>query len=122
MRNPEYALSDHHTAKFDARFINTPLIATREKLDLDDKLLEIIGAKIARRTKVLPIRRISPTAVAALVTNPLDYQMREPFAASTDMQVEESFVAPASLINSLLNEFSLKNPRSRRPTAPRFIS
>ena len=31
MRNPEYALSDHDTAKFVARFTNTPLIATRAR-------------------------------------------------------------------------------------------
>ncbi|MGB0370043.1 MAG: ATPase, T2SS/T4P/T4SS family [Opitutales bacterium] len=116
MMNPEYALSDQDTAKFVARFTDTPLLATRDEVDIDDKLMEVTGAEVVRRTKILPFKRISPTAVEVLMPNPLDYQMRESFTATTEMHIEEVYVAPASLIDQLLNEFFPEKPEEQSHT------
>jgi type IV pilus assembly protein PilB len=103
MMDAKFELSDRDTAKFISKFTGNDLIESMDQLnDIDEKLLEVVGDSVVRREGIFPIKRLSPTACSALMANPLDYPRRESFATATEMQVEEVFVAPASLIEELI--------------------
>ncbi len=106
MMDAKFELSDKDTAKFISKFTGNELIDNKERLnDIDEKLLEVVGDAVVRREGIFPIKRLSPTACSALMANPLDYPRRESFATATEMQVEEVFVAPASLIEELIKTY-----------------
>ena len=63
------------------------------------------GDAIIRREGIFPYKRITPTSVAVLMPNPLDYQRRESFFIATDLQVDEIAVAPASLVETLMKKY-----------------
>ncbi|KAF0094668.1 MAG: phytochrome sensor protein [Puniceicoccaceae bacterium 5H] len=106
MLDPNFQIDDHETAKFVSRFTDNPLITREDQLTIDEKLIEVVGEAIVRRTHILPYKRLSPSSVAVLMTNPLDYPSRESFHTSTDLFVEEVAVAPMSLIDDLLRRFT----------------
>ncbi|MDP0500659.1 MAG: ATPase, T2SS/T4P/T4SS family [Verrucomicrobiota bacterium JB022] len=106
MLDPNFQIDDRETAKFVARFTDSPLITSEAQIAIDEKLIEVTGEAIVRRTHILPYKRLSPSSVAALMTNPLDYPSRESFHTSTDLFIEEVAVAPASLIDELLRKYT----------------
>ena len=93
------------TAKYVARFTNNDLILTEEEIGVDEKLVEVVGDAIIRREGIFTYKRITPTSVAVLMPNPLDYQRRESFFVATDLQVDEIAVAPASLVETLMKKY-----------------
>ncbi len=105
MLDPSFRITDTETAKFVARFTDNELITSDEVLQIDEKLIEVVGDAVIRRTSILPYKRLGPKSVAVLMTNPLDYPSRESFQNITELHVEEVAVAPASLIESMLKKF-----------------
>jgi type II secretory ATPase GspE/PulE/Tfp pilus assembly ATPase PilB-like protein len=104
MLDPSFRLSDLDTAKFVARFTDNDLVTSEEGLQIDEKVIEVVGDAIIRRTSILPYKRLGPKSVAVLMTNPLDYPSRESFQNATELQVDEVAVAPASLIDAMLRK------------------
>jgi type II secretory ATPase GspE/PulE/Tfp pilus assembly ATPase PilB-like protein len=105
MLDPKFQLSADDTAKFVARLTDLPLVTKIEDLGIDEKLVEVVGDAIIRREGVFPHQRLSPGAVAVLMTNPLDYAKREAFTQSTELAIEEVRVVPASLFDALLRKY-----------------
>ena len=105
MLDPKFEIDDTETAKFIAKFTNCSIITAEEEIQIDEKLLEVVGDAVIKREGVLPYKRLSPTSVAALMTNPLDYPRRESFATATELFIEEVSVAPASFFDSLLKKY-----------------
>ena len=105
MLDPEFKIEDTETAKFVARFTDSDLITSEEQIEIDDKLLEVVGDSVIRREGIFPYKRLTPSSVAAMMTNPLDYPRRESFAVATELAVEEVAVAPASFIDKLLKQY-----------------
>lgn len=112
MLDPKFIIDDTETAKFVARFTGCDLITDEKALTLDEKLIEVVGDAVIRREGIFPYRRISPTSVAALMTNPLDYQRRESFQNATELFLEEVHVCPASLFDRLLKAYFKETPKS----------
>ena len=106
--DPHFQLSPDDTARFIARFTDTKLIMSIDQVDVDDRLVEAVGEAIIRREGIFPFKRLTPTSISALMTNPLDYAKREGFHRATDMQVDEVFVVSAPLLDELLKR-SFKN-------------
>lgn len=115
MLDSKFQIDDLVTAKYVARFTENPLITKEEELNLDEKLIEVVGDAVIRREGIFPYKRLTPTSVAALMTNPLDYPRRESFHTATELFVEEVAVAPASLIDSLLKKYFKDEPASMGP-------
>ena len=105
MQDANFRISDVETAKFVARFTDSPLITTSEHMAIDEKLIEVVGDAVIKRTGILPYKRLGPTTVAALMTNPLDFTSRESFQTVTELIVDEVAVAPVSLIDKLVKQF-----------------
>jgi type II secretory ATPase GspE/PulE/Tfp pilus assembly ATPase PilB-like protein len=102
MLDPNFKIDDRETAKFIARFTGNELVTDASQLQIDEKLIEVVGDAIIRREGIFPTRRMGPNTVSVLMTNPLDFPKRESFQMATELLVEEIKVAPASLIDSLV--------------------
>jgi type IV pilus assembly protein PilB len=105
MLDPKFQLSGDDTAKFVAKLTDLPLVSKPDEIEIDEKLVEVTGDAIIRREGVFPYKRLGPNAVAALMTNPLDYAKREAFTQATELALEEVSVAPASLLETLLKKY-----------------
>lgn len=105
MLDPSFVVNPNDTAKFVARFTDNELITSDENLQIDEKLIEVVGDAIIRRTGILPYKRLGPKNVAVLMSNPLDYPSRESFQTSTELIVDEVGVAPATLIDGMLRKY-----------------
>ena len=57
MLDPKFQLSAEDTAKFVAKFTDLPLVTKIEDLEIDEKLVEIIGDAIIRREGVFPVKK-----------------------------------------------------------------
>jgi len=105
MLDPKYQLSADDTAKFVSRLTELPLVTKIEDLQIDDKLVEIIGDAIIRREGIFPYRKVSASSVAVVMANPLDYGKRESFQQATELAIEDVSVGSATFIESLLKKF-----------------
>lgn len=105
MLDPKFQLSADDTAKFVAKFTDLPLVTSLDELEYDDKLVESVGSAIIRREGIFPHKRLTPSSVAAVMINPLDYAKREAFSQATDLGLEEVRVVSASLFEALLRRF-----------------
>ena len=93
MLDPKHQLSADDTAKFIARLTNHPLVTKIDEIPIDEKLVEAIGDAIIRREGIFPTKRISPSSIAVLMANPLDYAKREAFQQATELVSEAILVA-----------------------------
>ncbi|GAB5559600.1 MAG: hypothetical protein SynsKO_12470 [Synoicihabitans sp.] len=105
MMDPKFELSADDTAKFIARLTDTPLITSEEEIEIDEKLVEVVGDAVIRREGIFPHKQISPSTVAVLMSNPLDYAKRDSFQMATELTIEETRVASATFIESLVKKF-----------------
>ncbi len=105
MMDPKFQLSSEDTAKFVAKLTDLPLVTKPEEIEIDEKLVEVVGDALIRREGVFPHKRISPNTVAVLMANPLDYAKREAFQQASELVIEEVRVAPATLIEALVKKF-----------------
>jgi type II secretory ATPase GspE/PulE/Tfp pilus assembly ATPase PilB-like protein len=105
MLDPKFQLSADDTAKFIARLTDTPLITLESEIEIDEKLVEVIGEAVIRREGIFPHKQLSPNSVAVLMSNPLDYAKRESFQIATELTIEETRVASATFIDSLVKKF-----------------
>ena len=119
--DPKFQISDLDTARFISKYTGNPLVTGEEEIQIDDKLVEVVGDAIIRREGIFPTRRITPTAIAALMTNPLDFQKREAFSRATELSLDEVSVAPASYIDKLLKRF-FKEEKATVPLASEGIA
>jgi type IV pilus assembly protein PilB len=105
MMDPKFQLSAEDTAKFIAKLTDLPLVTKVEEIEIDEKLVEVVGDALIRREGVFPHKRLSPSSVAVLMANPLDYAKREGFQQASELVIEEVSVAPATLIEALVKKF-----------------
>ena len=68
MLDPKFQLSAEDTAKFVAKLTDLPLISSADEIEVDEKLVHVLGDAIIRRDGIFPYKRISSTAIAALMT------------------------------------------------------
>jgi type II secretory ATPase GspE/PulE/Tfp pilus assembly ATPase PilB-like protein len=116
MLDPKFQLSAEDTAKFVAKLTELPLVTKMEELEIDEKLLAVLGDAVIRREGIFPYKRLSPTAVAVVMTNPLDYAKRESFSQATELIVDEVSVVSASLFDALLKKH-FKESKAAQTTA-----
>jgi type IV pilus assembly protein PilB len=105
MVDPKFVPNAEDTARFIAKLTDLPLVTKIEEIEVDDKLIEVVGDAIIRREGVFPHKRLSPSSVAVLMTNPLDYAKRESFTQGTEMSIEEVSVISATLFETLIKKF-----------------
>ena len=105
MVDPKFQPNAEDTARFVAKLTDLPLVTKVEEIEIDDKLVEVTGDAIIRREGIFPHKRISPSSVAVLMTNPLDYAKREAFSQATEMAIEEVSVVSATLFETLLKKY-----------------
>ncbi len=103
--DPNYEMPDDRVAVYISKFTEAPLVTDEESLDIDEKLIEVVGDAIVRRTGILPIKQLTPSSISALMINPYDYGAREEFQTNTEMTVDDVSVAPASLIDRVLRKY-----------------
>ncbi|WP_269537324.1 ATPase, T2SS/T4P/T4SS family [Cerasicoccus fimbriatus] len=103
--DPKYEMPDEKLAMYIAKFTDSHLVLDKAELEIDEKLLEVVGEDIIKKTGVVPTKKLTPTSVAAVMVNPYDYNSREEFERVSELHLEEVMVAPESLINSLLGEY-----------------
>ncbi len=111
--DPKFELSADDTAKFIARLTDTPLITSEEEIEIDEKLVEVVGDAVIRRKGVFPHKQISPNTIAVLMSNPLDYAKRDSFQMATELTIKETRVASASFIEGLVKNSSNRKPKPR---------
>lgn len=105
MMDPKFELSADDTAKFIARLTDTPLITAEEEIEIDEKLVEVVGDAVIRREGIFPHKQLTPNTVAVLMSNPLDYAKRDSFQMTTELTIEETRVASATFIEGLVKKY-----------------
>jgi type IV pilus assembly protein PilB len=105
MVDPKFVPNPDDTARFVAKLTDLPLVTKLEEIEIDDKLIEVIGDAIIRREGVFPHKRMSPNSVAVLMINPLDYAKREAFSQGTEQSIEEVRVVSATFFETLVKKF-----------------
>ena len=105
MLDPKFQLNADDTARFVAKLTELPLVTRAEEVEIDEKLVEVLGDAIIRREGIFPCKRLSPTSIAALMTNPLDYAKREAFSQAVDLSIDEVSVVSATLFEALLKKY-----------------
>lgn len=105
MMDPKFELSADDTAKFIARLTDTPLITSEAEIEIDEKLVEVVGDAVIRREGIFPHKQITPNSVAVLMSNPLDYAKRDSFQLTTELNIEETRVASATFIEELVKKY-----------------
>jgi len=114
MLDPKFQLNAEDTAKFIAKLTDLPLVTKPEEIEIDEKLIEVTGDAIIRREGIFPHKRVSPSSVAVLMTNPLDYAKRESFSQATEMAIEDVSVVSATLFETLLKKY-FKDSKTAAP-------
>jgi type IV pilus assembly protein PilB len=112
MMDPKFELSADDTAKFIARFTDTPLITSEEEIEIDEKLVEVVGDAVIRREGIFPHKQLTPNTVAVLMSNPLDYAKRDSFQMATELNIEETRVASATFIEKLVKQYFKSEPEA----------
>ena len=102
MVDPKFTPGAEYTARFISRLTELPLVSRAEEVEIDEKLIEVTGDAIIRREGVFPFKRLGPSSVAVLMTNPLDFARREAFSQATESSIEEVRVVSATLFDALL--------------------
>jgi len=105
MMDPKFALSADDTAKFIARLTDTPLITSEDEIEIDEKLVAVVGDAVIRREGIFPYKQLSPNTVAVLMSNPLDYAKRDSFQMTTELTIDETRVASATFIEGLVKKY-----------------
>ncbi len=114
MVDPKFVPNAEDTARFVSKLTELPLVTSLDQIQVDDKLIEVVGDAVIRREGIFPHQRVSPNSVAVLMTNPLDYAKREAFSQATDLAIEDVSVVSASFYESLLKKFF----KDAKPGAP----
>ncbi len=116
MVDPKFVPNAEDTARFVSKLTELPLVSKVEEIEVDDKLIEVVGDAVIRREGIFPHKRLSPNSVAVLMTNPLDYGKRESFSQATELGIEEVSVVSATFFETLLKKF-FKETKSALPGA-----
>ncbi len=105
MVDPKFVPNAEDTARFVAKLTDLPLVTKVEEIEIDEKLIEVVGDAIIRREGIFPHKRVSPSSVAVLMMNPLDYAKRESFSQATESSIEDVSVVSATLFDALLKKY-----------------
>lgn len=117
MVDPKYVPSAEDTARFVSKLTDLPLVTRIEDIEIDDKLIEVVGDAVIRREGVFPHKRITPNSVSVLMTNPLDYGKREGFSQATELAIEEVSVVSATFFETLLKKYFKESKAAAAPGA-----
>lgn len=116
MVDPKFVPNAEDTARFVSKLTELPLVTKPGKIEIDEKVIEVVGDAVIRREGIFPHKRASPSSVAVLMTNPLDYAKRESFTQTPDLSIEDVSVISATLFESLLKKY-FKDSKSGPTTA-----
>ncbi len=105
MVDPKFVPNAEDTARFVSKLTDLPLVTKLEEIEIDEKLIEVTGDAVIRREGIFPHKRVSPSSVAVLMMNPLDYAKRESFSQTTEMSIEDVSVVSATLFESIVKKF-----------------
>jgi len=105
MVDPKFVPNAEDTARFVSKLTDLPLVTKLEEIEIDEKLIEVTGDAVIRREGIFPHKRVSPSSVAVLMMNPLDYAKRESFSQTTEMSIEDVSVVSATLFDSIVKKF-----------------
>ena len=105
MVDPKFVPNAEDTARFVSKLTDLPLVTKLEEVEVDEKLIEVIGDALIRREGIFPHKRCSPNSVGVLMCNPLDYGKRESFQQATEQSIEEVSVVSATLFETLLKKY-----------------
>ncbi len=105
MVDPQFVPNAEDAARFVARLTELPLVTSVDDLEIDEKVVEAIGETIIRGESIFPYKRLGPSSVAVVMTNPLDYLRREMFTQRTDTSIDEVSVVSATVFDALLKKF-----------------
>lgn len=103
--DPDYVMSDDSIAKYTARFTGEKLVTDLESLNVEEKLVEMAGGELIRRTGIFPIAYIGPNSISALLQNPFDYPNRSAFEEATEMSLDEVYVGSSSILDQLIRRY-----------------
>ena len=103
--DPEYVMSDDAIAQYTARFTGEKLVADIESLNLEEKLVEMAGSELIRRTGIFPVAYLGPNSISAVLQNPFDYPSRTTFEEATEMNLDEVYVGSESLLAQLIRTY-----------------
>ncbi len=115
MLDPKFQLSAEDTAKFIARFTELPLITDLDAVNVDEKLVEVIGDAVIRRESVFPVEKTGNNSVSVLMTNPLDYAKREAFQQATELTIDDVSVIAATLLEELIKRHFKESKATKAP-------
>jgi type II secretory ATPase GspE/PulE/Tfp pilus assembly ATPase PilB-like protein len=105
MIDSTFNLSDNERAKFIARFTGCPLILTEDKLAIDERISKTLDPKVLKEYNIFPYKQLSTGVVGVLMTNPLDYPLREAFTAATRLTIGETIVIPEALLSKVFAHY-----------------
>jgi type IV pilus assembly protein PilB len=111
VRDPEAASDDREMARYVSRLTRHELMTFNQDFQLDEKLVNLIGEPTLRRFHVLPLKKLSTSALRVAMANPLDIQKKDSFQAMTQLEIAEVLVAAESDIEAQLNQFFKKTVR-----------
>ncbi|MDP1579163.1 MAG: ATPase, T2SS/T4P/T4SS family [Candidatus Didemnitutus sp.] len=117
MLDPKFQLSAEDTAKFIARFTELPLVTELDAVEVDEKLVEVIGDAVIRRESVFPVQKTGNNSVRVLMTNPLDYAKREAFQQATELTIDDVSVIAATLLDELIQKHFKESKATKAPMA-----
>jgi len=92
-------------ARFMSRYAEVPLVERESDIEIDGKLVELIGETVIRREMVFPFKTNTPGSVSVLMVNPLDFQRRDQFSQTSEYMIDEVRVASSELIEMLIKRF-----------------
>lgn len=97
-KDPSTPLDAVELASIIARLFRVELIRIGPDAILDSTLVHEFNADHLRRYAVLPVKRLGPRAIRAILAHPEDFQNAGEFEIATGQHIEEKQVAPAQEI------------------------
>lgn len=102
-QNPDIKISEEEMAGYISKLTGYPFVKLDE-VNIDEKLLELIGEDIIKELKVLPLSKTSPGGVRVAMVDPLDIQAKDFFQIKTRLVIEDIIITTEPQINAVLNK------------------
>lgn len=103
IRKPDKPVDEKEMALYVSRLTQTPLLVLDDKVEIDDKILKLVGEPVLRRYMILPLRKPTGDTMDVAISNPLDIQRRDAFEAATHHAIAKVFVSSDGEIKEALD-------------------
>lgn len=123
MLDPGYQIQPEDTARFIARFTNCPLVLSEEECQVDERLIELVGAKTIQKHQVFPYQSTGKeTGIEVLMSNPMDFTRKEAFTRDSQLKIEKITVAPEPVIEELIRKYIKEDAAPQDPVSQEDMS